>query len=544
LKMGNNSPTGGIIERTELKDSKVKLLDTTLRDGAQMEGLSLSVEDKLKIMHRLDEFGIHYIECGYPASNPKEAEFFKRLRELELKQAVPVAFGSTRKAMIGADKDQALEELLNAGTRAVCIVGKTWELHVRTALRTQLDENLFMIADTVDFMKRHGLEVFYDAEHFFDAYKSNPGYAMQTVKAAVDAGADWVCLCDTNGGALPSQIREIMSAAKQEIEIPIGIHAHNDSECAVANSLVAVEEGAVLVQGTVNGYGERCGNANLCSIIPALVLKMDIPVVSTDSLAGLTELSHFVSEIVNIKPDSHQPYVGQKAFAHKGGLHVSAVMRDAETYEHIRPELVGNIQRIEVSELSGKSTIIIKGKELGRDLTKSPEKVQQILEMIKEMEHKGYHFEAADGSFELLMRRSMDMQKVFFRLESFRVIMEKREDGSVVTEATIKVHVRGKRIIATGEGNGPVNALDNALRLAIGRAYPELEDIDLEDYKVHILNPEKATAAVTRVLIESGDGEKTWGTIGVSENIIEASWQALVDSIEYGLLHKRAQPER
>jgi len=527
-----------------LEERSVVLLDTTLRDGAQMEGVSLSVEDKLKILRRLDDFGMHYVECGYPASNPKEVEFFNRLKEVELKRAVAVAFGSTRKAMIGADKDRGLEELLKAGTRTVCLVGKSWELHVRTALRTQLDENLFMIADSVDYMKRHGLEVIYDAEHFFDAYKDNPTYAMQTVKAAVEAGADWVCLCDTNGGTLPSEIREIMREAGKEIPVPVGIHAHNDSECAVANSLVAVEEGAAMVQGTVNGYGERCGNANLCSIIPALVLKMGIPVLSEESLRGLTELSHFVSEIVNIKPNAHQPYVGQKAFAHKGGLHVSAVVRDSETYEHIRPELVGNIQRIEISELSGKSAIIVKGKELGMDLTQRPDKVQEILEKIKEMEHKGYHFEAADGSFELLMRRSLDMQKIFFRLESFRVIMEKREDGKVVTEATIKVHVRGKRIIATGEGNGPVNALDNALRLAIGRAYPELEDIDLEDYKVLILNPEKATAAVTRVLIESGDGEKTWGTIGVSENIIEASWQALVDSIEYGLLHKRAQPER
>ncbi len=527
-----------------MAEGNVRLYDTTLRDGAQMEGVSLSVEDKLKILRRLDEFGFHYVECGYPASNPKDAEFFRRLPEVELKHAVPVAFGSTRKAMIGTDKDRGLEELLQVETRAICVVGKTWELHVRTALRTQLDENLYMIADTVDFLKRREREVIYDAEHFFDAYKSNPVYTMQTVKAAVEAGADWVCLCDTNGGTLPWEVRDIMRAVAGEIGVPLGIHAHNDGECAVANSLVAVEEGAAMVQGTINGYGERCGNANLCSIIPALNLKMELPAVSGESLGSLTELSHFVSEIVNIKPNSHQPYVGQKAFAHKGGMHVSAVTREPETYEHIRPELVGNMQHIEVSELSGKSTIIIKGKELGRDLTQSPEKVQEILDMIKEMEHKGYHFEAADGSFELLMRRHLGMHKIFFRLESFRVIMEKREDGRVVTEATIKVHVRGKRIIATGEGNGPVNALDTALRLAIGRAYPELDDIDLEDYKVLILNPEKATAAVTRVLIESGDGEKTWGTIGLSENIIEASWQALVDSIEYGLLHKKAQPER
>ena len=525
-----------------MEERSVKIYDTTLRDGAQMEGVSLSVEDKLKILRHLDDFGVHYVECGYPGSNPKDEELFRRLQGISLRNAVPVAFGSTRKAMIGADKDRNLEELLRAETPAVCIVGKSWELHVRTALRTGLDENLFMIADSVEYMKRHGREVIYDAEHFFDAYKDNARYAMETVKAAVDAGADWICLCDTNGGTMPWEVQEIMRRISKEIPVPLGIHAHDDSECAVAVSLVAVAEGADMVQGTMNGYGERCGNANLCSVIPALVLKMNLPVVTRESLEGLTELSHYVSEIANIKPDSHQPYVGQNAFAHKGGMHVSAVTRDSETYEHIRPELVGNRQRIEVSELSGKSTIIIKGQELGADLTRSPEKVQEILNMIKEMEHKGYHFEAADGSFELLMRRALGLHRVFFRLESFRVIMEKREDGKVVTEATIKVHVRGKRIIATAEGNGPVNALDNALRLAIGRAYPELDDIDLADYKVIILDPEKATAAVTRVLIESGDGEKTWGTIGVSENIIEASWQALVDSIEYGLLHKKAQP--
>ena len=524
-------------------DLEVKLYDTTLRDGAQREGLSLSVEDKLKILHRLDEFGVHYVECGYPASNPKDAELFRRLKEVELKRAVPVAFGATRRALVGAEQDKGLEELLRADTPAVCLVGKTWDLHVRTALQTQLDENLFMISDSVDYVKRHGREVFYDAEHFFDAYKSNPRYALKTVRAAVEAGADWVCLCDTNGGTLPWEIAGIIAEVKDKIPVPLGIHAHNDSGCAVANSLLAVKEGVALVQGTINGYGERCGNADLVAIIPALVLKMGIPAVTMESLARLTELSHYVSEIANVKPDNHQPYVGRNAFAHKGGLHISAVLKDPATYEHIRPELVGNRQRIEVSELSGKSTIILKGKELGRDLSRNPEKVQEILKLVKELEHRGYHFEAADGSFELLMRRALGMHQVFFRLESFRVIMEKREDGKVETEATVKVHCRGKRIIETAEGNGPVNALDRALRQAIGRAYPELEEIELQDYKVLILNPEKATAAVTRVLIESGDGEKTWGTIGVSENIIEASWQALVDSIEYGLLHKKARPD-
>ncbi len=523
--------------------SKILLYDTTLRDGAQREGTSLSVEDKLKILHKLDEFGIPYIECGFPASNPKEAEFFNVLKRQELRQAVPVAFGSTRRALISTDKDRDLEALVRAETPTVCIVGKTWELHVKSALKTSLDENLWMIADSVEYLKKRGLEVIYDAEHFFDGYKDNPSYAMKTLKAAIDTGADFICLCDTNGGTLPLEMQTILKEVSSKINVPLGIHAHNDSECAVANSLIAVEEGVVMVQGTINGYGERCGNANLVSIIPALVLKNNIQVVSRAQLSKLTELSHFVAEICNINPDAHQPYVGQNAFAHKGGIHVSAVARLPETYEHVNPEAVGNLQRVVVSELSGKSTIILKAKELGKDLSNHPEKVQEILDTIKGLEHVGYHFEAADGSFELLMRRSMNMHKVFFRLESFRVIMEKREDGRVATEATIKIHVKGERIIATAEGNGPVNALDNALRIAIGKAYPELQHIQLTDYKVRVLDEKKGTAAVTRVLIETGDGEKNWGTIGVSENIIEASWQALVDSIEYGLLHKKAPAE-
>ncbi len=523
--------------------SRIILYDTTLRDGAQREGTSLSVEDKLKILHRLDEFGIPYIECGFPASNPKEAEFFQILKKQQLKQAIPVAFGSTRKALISTDKDRDLEMLVQAETPTVCIVGKTWELHVKSALKTSLDENLWMIADSVEYLKKRGLEVIYDAEHFFDGYKDNPSYALKTLKAAIDTGADYLCLCDTNGGTLPLELQTILREVSLKVDVPLGIHAHNDSECAVANSLIAVEEGVVMVQGTINGYGERCGNANLVSIIPALVLKKNIEVVSREQLSRLTELSHFVAEICNINPDAHQPYVGQNAFAHKGGFHVSAVARQPETYEHVNPEAVGNFQRVVVSELSGKSTIILKAKELGKDLSSHPEKVQEILDTVKGLEHVGYHFEAADGSFELLLRKSMNMHKVFFRLESFRVIMEKREDGRVATEATIKLHVKGERIIATAEGNGPVNALDNALRMAIGKAYPELRHIQLTDYKVRVLDEKKGTAAVTRVLIETGDGEKNWGTIGVSENIIEASWQALVDSIEYGLLHRKANAE-
>jgi 2-isopropylmalate synthase len=519
------------------------LYDTTLRDGAQREGMSLSVEDKLKILHRLDEFGIQYVECGFPASNPKEEEFFRQLQGLRLYSSIPVAFGSTRRALIPPDQDRDLQALLKAGTTAVCLVGKTWEFHVKSALKTSLDENLWMIADSVDFLKKHDLEVFYDAEHFFDGYKENPHYALQTVKAAVEAGADRICLCDTNGGTLPWEVAEIIRVLRDKIHAPLGIHAHNDSGCAVANSLMAVQEGVELVQGTVNGYGERCGNADLVAIIPALELKMGIKVVGAERLARLTELSHYVAEICNITPDAHQPYVGQDAFAHKGGIHISAVSREPDTYQHVPPEAVGNIHRIMVSELSGKSTVIIKAQELGKDLTRNPDKVQEILDTIKGLEHIGYHFEAADGSFEMLLRRSLNMHKVFFRLESFRVIMEKREDGKVATEATVKIHVKGQRVVATGEGNGPVNALDNALRLAIGTAYPELEHIQLTDYKVRVLDEKKGTAAVTRVLIETGDGEKTWGTIGVSENIIEASWQALVDAVEYGLLHKKAEAE-
>jgi 2-isopropylmalate synthase len=519
------------------------LYDTTLRDGAQREGMSLSVEDKLKILHKLDEFGVQYVECGFPASNPKEEEFFRLLRDQRLYSSIPVAFGSTRRALIPPEQDEDLQALLRAETTAVCLVGKTWDFHVKSALKTSLDENLWMIADSVEFMKRHDLEVIYDAEHFFDGYRENPHYAMQTLKAAVEAGADYVCLCDTNGGTLPWDVASIIREVRERFQVPLGIHSHNDSGCAVANSLMAVREGVEMVQGTINGYGERCGNADLVSIIPALILKMDIPVVSRERLARLTELSHYVAEICNITPDAHQPYVGQDAFAHKGGIHISGVSREPETYEHVPPEAVGNIHRILVSELSGKSTIIIKARELGKDLSQHPDKVQEILDTVKGLEHVGYHFEAADGSFELLLRRSLNMHKVFFRLESFRVIMEKREDGKVDTEATIKIHVKGERIVATGEGNGPVNALDKALRLAIGKAYPELESIQLTDYKVRVLDEKKGTAAVTRVLIETGDGEKTWGTIGVSENIIEASWQALVDAVEYGLLHRKASGE-
>lgn len=516
----------------------VKLYDTTLRDGAQREGISLTLEDKLKIAHKLDDLGIDYIEGGFPGSNPKDKAFFDEIKKAGLR-AMLVAFGNTRRRDTKAADDPGLRALIDIDSLAVCIVGKCWDLHVREAIRTTLDENLRMIAESVEFLKNAGREVIFDAEHFFDAYVANPDYAIETLKAAAEAGADWLALCDTNGGKLPFEIGDVVATVKSMIGTPLGIHAHNDSDCAVANSLMAIKAGAAQVQGTINGYGERCGNANLTSIIADLKVKMGIDCVSDDQLAHLTEAAHFVAEIANIAPDNHQPYVGQSAFAHKGGLHADAVSKESSTYEHIEPELVGNEQRILVSELAGKGTVLMKAKELGMDLTDSPERVREILNTIKELESVGYHFEAADGSFEILLRKATETYQDFFKLESFRVIMEKREDGKVVTEATIKVHAKGERIIETAEGNGPVNALDKALRQAIGKMYPALDKIELTDFKVRVLNEKKGTGAVVRVLIETTDGEKSWGTIGLHENIIEASWQALVDSIDFGLIHGR-----
>ena len=521
----------------------VYLYDTTLRDGAAREGVSFSLEDKIKILKRLDSFGMHYIEGGYPASNPKDLEFFEAASKIELANAKLVAFGSTRRALTSASRDKEMKALVAAGAPAACIVGKAWDFHVETALKISLDENIFMIEESVKYLKKKGLEVIFDAEHFFDAYKDNPAYALRAVEAAANAGVDWVALCDTNGGTLPHEVASIVRDVKARTPVPLGIHAHNDCECAVASTLSAVREGVKMVHGTINGYGERCGNANLCSVIPDLALKMEVDCLPRDKLAGLTDLAHYVSELANIHPDAHQPFVGMSSFAHKGGIHASGVKSESRTYEHIRPELVGNIQRIVVSELSGKSTITLKAKELGFDLDAKPEQLRDILKQIKELEHVGYQFEAADGSFEVLVRKALGTHKQYFKLESFRVIMEKREDGKVMTEATVKIHVGGRRLIATAEGNGPVNALDRAIRIAIGRSFPALKDIELTDYKVRVLDEKKGTAAVTRVLIETSDGEKSWGTIGVSENIIEASWQALVDSIEFGLSHKKQQPE-
>lgn len=529
--------------RNNLKESKdrkvIYIYDTTLRDGAQREGISFTLADKLRITEALDDLGVHYIEGGWPLSNPKDEEYFQEAAKLNLKNSKIVSFGSTRRKNTRADADENLQSLLKAETPAVCIFGKSWDMHVRYALKTSYDENLKMIHESVAFIKKHDREVIFDAEHFFDGYKNNPKYALKTIKAAIDAGADWIVLCDTNGGSLPHEVEEIFKEVMKQFPengFRYGIHAHNDSDCAVANSIMAFLVGATQVHGTINGYGERCGNANLCSIMPAINFKLKFISVPDENLKKLTEISNLVAELANMNPIPWQPYVGSTAFTHKGGVHVSAVKEKASTYEHIDPALVGNIRRIVVSELAGKTTILLKAHELGFKLDEKSELLERILRKVKRLERIGYHFEAADASFELLIRDEVGTRRKFFDLESYRVIVEKREDGKLVTEATIKMRINGKRIITTEEGNGPVNALDRALRKALEKAYPDLKRIKLTDYKVRVLQEKQGTESVVRVLIETSDGEKTWGTIGVSPNIIEASWDALMDSLEYGLI--------
>ncbi|MCC7077557.1 MAG: citramalate synthase [Acidimicrobiia bacterium] len=521
--------------------SHVDIYDTTLRDGSQREGLSLTVDDKLRIAHQLDELGIRYVEGGWPGANPKDDEFFRRApMELTLENATLVAFGATRRAHRDADGDETLSALVKAGTDHVCIVGKAWDYHVTEALRTELDEGIAMVADSVAWLKAQGLTVFFDAEHFFDGWKRNREFSLDVLRAAEGAGCDCLVLCDTNGGTLPYEVARIVDDVRVETTAPIGVHFHNDSECAVANAVVAVRHGAVQVQGTINGLGERTGNANLSSIIPNLVLKLGVDCIERDRLTRLSSVSHAIAEIANVTLDPQQPYVGGSSFAHKAGLHVSALARRPDAYEHVDPEDVGNNTRLVVSELAGRATVVMKADELGIDLQNDPDTVTAILEEIKSLEHVGYHFEAADGSFELLIRRARGWEQDFFRLESFRVIMEKREGGEVVTEATIKLWASGKRYIATAEGNGPVNALDEALRQCIDQWYPHLGEVKLTDYKVRVLDTAKGTGAVTRVLIDTTDGRHNWGTIGVSENIIEASWQALTDSIVVGIMRTQA----
>jgi 2-isopropylmalate synthase len=512
---------------------QVKLYDTTLRDGMQGEGMSLSAPEKVRVVQALDALGVQYVEAGFPSSNPKEVELFGLLAELKLEQATICAFGMTRRRDVAAEDDPALRTLVECFAPVATLVGKTWALHLEKVTRVSGEENLAMIADSVAFCRARGKRVIYDAEHFFDGYRDDPGYALECLRAAVGAGAENVTLCDTNGSSLPDQVAEATRAVVEALGdgVEVGIHVHNDAECGVANSLAAVREGARLVQGTINGYGERCGNANLVSILPSLQLKMGFEVVAAEQLASLAETAHFLDELCNVTPDPDQPYVGRNAFAHKGGMHVAGVEADARTFEHIDPAAVGNERAILPSELSGKATIRNRAAGAGLELDEAA--AGRAVERLKEREHRGYHYEAAPASFELLLRREAGAYEPLFELESFRVATEKREDGRVQTEATIKVLVDGERYVKVAEGNGPVNALDRALRAAIADRHPHLADIELTNYKVRILDETHGTGAVTRVLLDSSDGEREWGTIGVSENIIEASWEALVDSLEY-----------
>lgn len=515
--------------------TNISIFDTTLRDGTQGEGISLSADDKLKIAQKLDLLGVHYIEGGNPGSNSKDIEFFQRVKTLNLNAKI-TAFGSTRRKNSLAEHDASLVRIAESGVPAATLVGKSWDFHVHTALQTTLEENLAMIYDSVAFLRHNGMEALFDAEHFFDGYKNNPEYALSVLKKAQDAGANWLVLCDTNGGTMPGEISEIVARISQELTTPIGIHTHNDCELAVANTLAAVQAGVRQVQGTINGYGERCGNANLCSIIPNLQIKMNYNCLPDDKLRSLTGTARFVSEIANVHMPVGQAFVGNAAFAHKGGIHVSAIMKDSKTYEHIQPELVGNKQRILVSELAGQSNIISKAQELGLDINANNEKTKLIMDRIKELEHQGYQFEGADASLELLLREAFGETKEIFKVDSFKMLVEKT-NGQMVSEAIVKITVGGQQVYTVAEGNGPVNALDNALRKALVQFYPKIEGIHLSDYKVRVIDEKDATAAKVRVLIESTGLDNTWSTVGVSSNVIEASWEALVDSIRYALLN-------
>jgi 2-isopropylmalate synthase len=513
--------------------TQVKLYDTTLRDGMQGQGMSLSAAEKSRVVTALDRLGVQCVEAGFPSSNPKEAELFELLADLELDTADVCAFGMTRRRDVAAADDEALASLVGTFARVCTLVGKTWALHLEKVTKVSREENLAMITDSVAFCREAGKRVVYDAEHFFDGWRDDRGYALDCLRAAAAAGAENVTLCDTNGSSLPPQVADATAAVVTELggEVEVGIHTHNDSECAVANSLAAVEAGARMVQGTMNGYGERCGNANLVSILPALQLKMGYECVPEDRLRLLTETAHFLDELTNQSPDPDRPYVGRNAFAHKGGMHVAGVQADARTFEHLDPGLVGNNREVLISELSGKGSVHSLAERAG--LALDDDGARAAVEAVKEREHRGYHYEAADASFELLLRRETGAYESLFRLESFRVITEKHADGGVETEATIKIWIGDQRFVRTAEGNGPVNALDRALRDAITELHPHLAHIELVNYKVRILDEHHGTGAVTRVLLDSSDGRESWGTIGVSENIIEASWEALVESLEY-----------
>lgn len=516
----------------------ISIFDTTLRDGTQGEGISLSADDKLKIAKKLDDLGVHYIEGGIPGSNNKDIEFFKRVKDLHLNAKI-TAFGSTRRKNSLAENDDNLKRMIDAGVPATTLVGKSWDFHVHTALQTTLEENLAMIGDSISYLKRNGLEVIFDAEHFFDGYKNNPEYALAVLSKAREAGADWLTMCDTNGGTLPFEVHEIVTAVNQHLPgANLGIHTHNDCELAVANVLSAIGAGARQVQGTINGYGERCGNANLCSIIPTLQLKMGYHCIPGDSLPQLTNTARYISEVANVNMPVNQPYVGNAAFAHKGGIHVSAILRDSRTYEHIAPELVGNKQRVLVSELAGQSNVLSKAQDMGLNLDPSSEQARRVIEKIKVMEHQGYQFEGADASLELLLREATGEMNETFTFESFKMLVEKNADQPVVSEAFVKLKVGNENLYTAAEGNGPVNALDNALRKALLTYFPQLKEMHLSDYKVRVIDEQDQTAAKVRVLIESKNFTDTWSTVGVSSNVIEASWEALVDSMRYALMNQ------
>ena len=514
---------------------KIEIYDTTLRDGTQAEDFNLSLEDKIRCSKKLDELGIHYIEGGWPGSNPKDVAYFKEIKNYDLKTSKVAAFGSTHNPRSSAEKDRNLGALLNAKTEVITIFGKSWTVHVRDALRTTLERNVEIIRDSLAYVRPKIWKLIYDAEHFFDGFKADPEYALATLKAALEGGADCLVLCDTNGGTLTTDLQKIIKRVKKEFpKTDLGIHTHNDSELAVANSLAAVALGANQVQGTMNGVGERCGNANLCSIIPAIKLKLKLDCITDEQLTRLRETSRYILELANIRPFRYQPYVGRSAFAHKGGIHVAAVERNPETYEHMHPELVGNRRRVLVSDLSGRSTIKQKAEQYGIEISSKDPVAMQVLEELKQLEHEGFQYEAAEGSFELLLNRALGRVKRYFEFVGFRVLVSKTDEAQPSeSEATVMVKVGGKVEHTAATGVGPVNALDNALRKALEKFYPELSHMRLNDYKVRVLPGKEGTAAKVRVLIESVDKDNVWGTVGVSENILEASWLALVDSINY-----------
>ncbi len=504
----------------------------------------MSLEDKIKIARKLDYLGVAYIEGGWPGSNPKDLEFFQVMQAHAWENAKLTAFSSTRKAGVKVQDDNNIKSLLESGVKVATIFGKTWDFHVLRALETSLEENLNMVRDTVAFLKEKGLEVIFDAEHFFDGYKHNQDYALQVLEAAAEAGADYLVLCDTNGGTMPWEIAEIIDQLHNRIKTPLGIHTHNDSACAVSNTLIAVQKGCVQVQGTINSYGERCGNADLCAIIPNLELKMARACLPPGKLKHLTEVAHYIAEIANMAVSNNQPFVGYGAFAHKGGIHVSALLKDPLTYEHIDPAMVGNHRRVLVSELSGLSNLQYKAQELNLDINNYDVETRQVIKLIKELENDGYQFEGADASLELLLRKAFKQYEEFFQLKNLKIILEKNEDNTIVSEAIIKLCINGEIVHTAAEGDGPVNALDNSLRKALNEVYPEINEMHLTDYKVRVLDGKDATAAKVRVLIESANQYEKWTTVGVSENIIEASYQALVDSINYLMMKRQMQSKQ